>query len=162
MVLLVNCNQGDDAPPPFTSFDATGFPSELLREVWIPSFLCNYALASSFNVCLLDYVIWVFPVIAGGLLSSFRTHVRFFPFVLCLRCDICSREELNVVRCSTLFGGLVYIRIALIRWTNSKKGFPNHPSSWLRLPLVMVQSATWYLFWGPCIYSERRYSVDQL
>ncbi|XP_058211265.1 uncharacterized protein LOC131323471 isoform X2 [Rhododendron vialii] len=33
MALLVNSDQGNNGLPPFTSFDATGLPSELLREV---------------------------------------------------------------------------------------------------------------------------------
>ncbi|KAG5527228.1 hypothetical protein RHGRI_028209 [Rhododendron griersonianum] len=33
MVFLVNSHQGNNVPAPFTSFDATGLPSELLREV---------------------------------------------------------------------------------------------------------------------------------
>lgn len=34
--------QGDNVPPPFTSFSSTGFPSEILREVSasIPVFYC--------------------------------------------------------------------------------------------------------------------------
>ncbi|KAF5958690.1 hypothetical protein HYC85_005915 [Camellia sinensis] len=52
------------------------------------------------------------------------------------RCDICSWEELNVVRCAALFWGACKYWSALIRWTNFEKGFPNHPSSWRRLPLV--------------------------
>ncbi|KAF7145199.1 hypothetical protein RHSIM_Rhsim04G0032600 [Rhododendron simsii] len=33
MALLVNSHQGYNVPPPFASFDTTGLPSELLREV---------------------------------------------------------------------------------------------------------------------------------
>lgn len=32
---FLSTHQGNNVPPPFTSFDATGLPSELLREVWI-------------------------------------------------------------------------------------------------------------------------------
>ncbi|KAI7751626.1 hypothetical protein M8C21_014770, partial [Ambrosia artemisiifolia] len=65
---------GDNVPPPFTSFEDTGFPSELLREVL---------------------------------------------------CDICSREELNVVRCATppSYNGVAYcIWSTLKRWTNFLEG----------------------------------------
>lgn len=41
-------------------------------------------------------------MIDGGLISGFRTHVRCFLCPFCRRCNICSREELNVVRCAAL------------------------------------------------------------
>ncbi|KAM7506612.1 hypothetical protein LguiA_017065 [Lonicera macranthoides] len=57
---------GSNVPPPFTSFEATGLPAEILREVWI-----------SFD----------FVQLSG----------EWEPV-----CDICSKEELNVVRCATM------------------------------------------------------------
>lgn len=45
-------------PPPFTSFEATGFPSEILREVsnyclsfFIFYFLCLYAIMVARSSC---------------------------------------------------------------------------------------------------------------
>eukprot|EP00474_Spongospora_subterranea_P002342 CRZ02800.1 hypothetical protein [Spongospora subterranea] len=81
-------------------------------------------------------------MIAGGPLLSFSTH-PFSPSVLSRRCDICSKEELNVVRCSTILWGLPYMWSTLTWWTKFYEGFPNHPCSWLGLLPVMIQTATW-------------------
>ncbi|GJV86129.1 DEAD-box RNA helicase family protein [Tanacetum coccineum] len=82
---------GDNVPPPFTTFEDTGFPSELLREVCFMLPLCRS---------------W---------------------------CDICSREEPNVVRCATppLLYGVAYLfsGVLLNGGPIFSTGFPNHPWS---------------------------------
>lgn len=48
--------------------------------------------------------------------------INFSISTFCLRCDICSREELNVVHCAALSMGLAFIWSALIPWTNFYEG----------------------------------------
>ncbi|GER29498.1 DEAD-box ATP-dependent RNA helicase 46 [Striga asiatica] len=42
---------GDNVPPPFSSFESTGFPSEILREVWCD--ICSWRSQMSYAVALL-------------------------------------------------------------------------------------------------------------
>lgn len=44
MTFLLLIFQGDEVPPPFMSFEATGFPPELLREVWASAILLFFYL----------------------------------------------------------------------------------------------------------------------
>ena len=109
-----NFHQGDNVPPPLTSFEATGFPSELRREVWISFFICNSVLARSLYKFTLICNLSVF---CENFCDCWRSDVKlqdscslFSIFTFCRRCDICSREELNVVRCATpLWGVCIYL-----------------------------------------------------
>ncbi|CAI0456190.1 unnamed protein product, partial [Linum tenue] len=73
---------GGDVPPPLMSFEATGFPSELLREVWI------YFSVSSFYLGRVRYLLLVELMSYTVLGSLPQLQFRHSPGLLLCRVEI--------------------------------------------------------------------------
>lgn len=68
LCLFVHIHQGENVPPPFTSFGDTGFPPEILREV------LNLTLCSTYFV-----FVRLCPGLAIKIVSFARLHDLSFP-----------------------------------------------------------------------------------
>ena len=97
------------------TFDASGFPSEILREVWLgsdsvfPSLCMHYLVAwvSSLDHLTVSFCVQVLWLLDGANFEL-QTHVHRFRlyFLFCRRCDICSGEELMSYAVPPSLGGM--------------------------------------------------------
>ncbi|GKV07726.1 hypothetical protein SLEP1_g19459 [Rubroshorea leprosula] len=123
---------GVDVPPPFTSFEATGFPSEILREVNNSAFLSSFeSLLNNGGLESCKFIkLSKLTDTCSKLCDSWRSNVElqthfdsFTIFTFSRRCDICSWEELmSYAVVPSLLGALLIIWGALIWWTNFWRG----------------------------------------